>query len=780
MANSAATKAIGRREWLLWMSLAGAGVGMGACGGGGSEDGGGGIAPPAAEPHQPFSRPGRGTPGAVITPEQRVQTFQALEAALVALWDFDTGRASMEAVLAWLESQAAFQTVGLSATRDVYAIFTDGRPLLVVTRMRTDQQGVTAVTPQFRADRAKARDAERHRARHDMNRRAEKRATAVPAELGDYEAGIPSRRFRVMNTFYSDGPEWPLDTWVRGTMGHPGGVASMLDPYTVTSTMMDFGFERVAFAHGEETIDSAPSVESLKSVDGDGVFFWMTHGGTLDANGKVIQGLMTGTTAYQSTVEDTYKDEFAEGTLLYFTGPLCIDPMACNVTQGEDGTTYTRLAITPKWIDKYKWRFGKHSLVFVNACHSANDPMKRAFLDAGASLYLGWTGTVRVAQMCGATMDVLSMMMGFNENAGGPDEEVFPRQRPHDWGAVMNLLLTQGKSEAVAYWDVEEGYVELEPTVNPSVPLGFVGLRPSIFQTGFNEETSELMLIGGMFGTEGGTAAVGTAQACSSVCYADWAGRADHALSDPVQVAVVDWQSSSVVLKLPASGTGSHGLVQVTVDGRWSNLVQLTRIKVPIQGTVSDGGSLQVTIQGELSFRCDLRGVRPGPMDALRYAPVPISSAVAGSLSFHAGGSYRYDQGQVTVTVQWSGSGEARNRGPSGEMAMLVGIMDPEARTGSLTAILAVAIDETIVRSREGYADEVTRSRRIISFSVDDPVTGARWPVEPVFDVDYAAPGERHDAVVPGIGHNQASVHTVLDFGPFSSLFPPTDNLGGR
>ena len=53
--------------------------------------------------------------------------------------------------------------------------------------------------------------------------------------------------------------------------------------------------------------------------------------------------------------------------------------------------------------------------MFVNACASATGALKQAFLDAGASLYLGWTKPVRVWAMCGAAMDFFSLMLGLNE-----------------------------------------------------------------------------------------------------------------------------------------------------------------------------------------------------------------------------------------------------------------------------------------------------------------------------------------------------------------------------
>lgn len=797
-----------RRDLLRWVS-AGASAWLAACGGGTEEapaaagvggSGGGGTSPPVTPPVTPpatppvtppvappvepttaFSRPGQGAAGTPVTPAQRATSLQALESRLSELWDFSSGQASAGAVLDWLSARPEFKTVGYSTTRDVYAIYTDGRPLLVATRLRTTTEGVRKKplqAPQNSATQRRRFSAASPLAAHDARTRA-----STAAAITDYDAGIPSRQFRFMNTWYDYGPDWPADTWARGTTTHPAGVASMQDPSMVADRMVDFGYQKVAFLAEPDGINTAPSVEGLKSVTGDGIFYWMTHGGTLSADGQLIQALMTGTPAYKSTVEDTYKDEFAEGTLIYCTGPLCLDKLQCKVSRGIDGEVFTRLAITPKWITKYRWRFSQHSLVFVNACSSGTGPMKQAFLDAGASLYLGWTAPVRAWALCGATVDVFSLLMGFNENNGSTEGEISPLQRPYDWGAVFDMLNTDGKSEAVAYWDAEDGYVELEPTLNPNVAVGFLGLRPSIFQSAFNEESSELTLIGGVFGTQGGSAAIGTDQRCVGgiVACTSFGSVGDHPLADPLPLTVVDWKSSNVILTLPVDGVGSQGLVQLTVDGRWSNLLQLTRIRLPVRGTLTDGGSLQLSIQGELSFRCDLRGIRLQPLEPLRYAPmVVVSSAVAAQVNWQASGIYRYTEGQSTVTVEWSGAGKAQNRSAAGERALLVGTLDPQARTGALAAFFELVIDEKVTRSSPGLPDSVRLSKRSLSLNAEPAVAGQPFPVQPAFAPDYTAPAVSFRASRTAAGHNQSGQRTVLDLGPFSSQFPPSDSIGGR
>ena len=412
-----------RRNLLRWISVSGA-AGLWGCGGSDSpvEGAAGGPSGADAEPISASSSAGKGVAGAPVSVAERKATLAALEDKLTGLYDPATGRASAAQMIAWLQQQPAFKTVGLSSTGDVYAVFTDGRPLIVATKIRLDTAGVSD-GPDRAPRSAPARS-------HAL---ARGRAEAVP-NLDSFESGVPSRQFRCLNTWYSYSPDWPADTWCRSGSGALSqGTAAMSDLDDVQRFMEEFGYQTVS--RGDATdgsgLPQVLTVEGLKSVSGDGVFLWTTHGGTLDLEGHIIQGLMTATTAFQSTVEDTYAAEFAEGTLIYYTGPLCLDPIACRPVVG--GGVQTRLAITPKFISKYRWSFGEHSLVFVNACGSATGEMKQAFLDAGASLYLGWTKPVRVWAMCGAAMDFFSLMLGLNENGGGIEEpEMNPRQRPKE------------------------------------------------------------------------------------------------------------------------------------------------------------------------------------------------------------------------------------------------------------------------------------------------------------------------------------------------------------
>ena len=757
-----------RRNLLRWASLVAA-TSLPGCGGGSDDDpgtsagnsGGGGVPPSDLVPGT--MRAGKGVTGMAVTPAQREAAFNALNLKLAELYDATTGRAPPAPLLAWLAEQDAFQTIGYSGTRDVYAIFTDGRPLLITTSLRVDTGGVSDGPP---------RTASSVRRMHA----AAARPRAAASALTDFEAGIPSRQFRCLNTFFDHGIDWPAGVWCRPK------VSNMIDLATVGALMETFGYQPVGGHAAMSAKSPLLSVEQLKQVSGDGVFFWTTHGGMLDPGGNIIQGLMTSTSATQNMVEDVYKNEFAEGTLIYHTGALCVQPQACSAAGVE--RDHTRLSITPKFIKKYRWSFGEHSLVFVNACASATGPMKQAFLDAGASVYLGWASPVRIWAMCGAAMDFFSLMLGLNENAGGRPELVLPLQRPYDWGAVMDHL--HAYTQAAYYLDEEDGIVELEPTLNPAVAVGFLGLRPSIYWTSFSENTSELILIGGVFGTHPGTAAIGTGipfscdtfEACTAFGF-----RAEGRVGDPVALTVNDWKSENIVLGVPRDGAGSAGIVQVDVDGRWSNGIQLTRINGHLKAVKTFNGSLKLQVNADVSFRGDFRGVRLNPIQELTYLPlVGCQLAPQASGQFLASGQYSYTEDDVTTTIDWSGHGNTGSLSSLTGAVTFTGTIAPATRAGKfIVGVMVTGISETVTISSPGQPPHATT--RDIAVSIESQALSNAEPsyIELAFSPEYgAAAATQNFTTTGGSRYRSADTTISLTCGPFSAEYPPDENVGGR
>ncbi len=747
-----------RRELLRLMSLSAA-AGLVSCGAPADpndddddDDGGGLTLAPGT------SRAGAGTPGAPVTSAQRKSAFIALETKLVELLDSTTGKAPAGQVLAWLAQQGVYQTIGYSATRDVYAIFTDGRPHLITTDSRMGTDGVT------KAPTGPPPVLQLHSAGSMV------RETGSAPQV-NFEAGLPGKWFRFINTWYAEPtPDFgPIDTWCDANR------INVQNPLSAARFMEKFGYDIVFGQDGFLSSGISGEVESLKSnVKGDGVFYWGTHGGRLDPAGIVIQGLMTSTPAYQQTVEVDYADEFAQGTLIYYTAPLC--PMGCGLFRPN---VQSRLAITDKWIKKYQWKFGDYSLVFVNACLSGTGPIKQAFLDAGASVYMGWNNVVRFWAVCGSAYDFFSLMLGLNANMGGVSPGfVEPRQRPYDWGAVLFHL--QRSAMTGAYSDPEEGIVTLQATPNFAVPSSFLCLRPSMYWNAFDEVNSELHLIGGMFGTNQGTAAIGTDVSCKTDCSV-YDENADFKLASGVALTVKDWQSQNVVLEVPRTGPGSAGIVQVTVDGRFSNGAQLTRLNFPVTATQRHGGSLQVNVNAQLLFRGDFRGVRIDPMQELSFLDTVLCltpAALTGN--FTALGAHTYQDGDTTVVVEWSGSGTVLPSAATGG-SLVIGEVKPKPRSGKFSVFLSgTGIMEKVTATTPGSPPSM--STREIGFTIESQRLPGLPPhsMEVQFAEAYTSPAVNQALSITGAGYNGADVTTTITIGPFTADFPPDKEVGGR
>jgi hypothetical protein len=332
-----------------------------------------------------------------------------------------------------------------------------------------------------------------------------------------------------------------------------------------------------------------------------------------------------------------------------------------------------------------------------------------------------------------------------------------------------------------AYSDPDEGFVLLEATPNLTVPPLFLCLRPSMYWNTFDEVKSELHLIGGMFGTRQGTAAIGTDVSCKSDCTVYNEG-ADFKLAGGVALAVQDWQSQNVVLEVPRTGPGSAGIVQVTVDGRFSNGAQLTRVKFPVTATQRHGGSLQVNVNAQLNFRGDFRGVRIDPIQDLTYSPAVQCIAPATLTgSFTALGSYSYQDGDATVVVEWSGSGTVESDLLSLGVGLVTGEVNPKPRTGKFSVDLSgTRIMEKTTVSSAGSPPSI--STREIGFTIKSRRLPGLQPhsMEVQFANAYTSPAVNQALSSPGAGYNGADVTTTITMGPFTAEFPPDEYFGGR
>jgi hypothetical protein len=695
---------------------------------------------------------GAGVPGTPLTPTQRLAALQAVEDQAALLLDPATGAYDAAAMLAWLRTRTEFMQVGYSPDHCAWAIFTDGRRLIV-----GNDSLLQASPPRAPSIRPLASAAVRGPL-----------APARSPALAAFDSGIPSASFRFLNCWDAL-PDMP-------TKGVSYTLASDHDLNKIASMAEAFGY-----TVAQETSTTDPvleSVEGLKGVSGDGVFFWATHGGSLNpSTGAIEYALWTRTPATQANVEQLYADDFAAGRLAYYVATSCLDALRCV----KRGAEFSRLAITPKFIKDYRWSFGPYSLAFVAACVSARAPFRDAFLAAGASVYAGWTAPVRLPQLITAARDFFELMFATNDllDPAGDPMNVEPLLRPLDYGAIWGYLHRRGVAD---YVDPVDGTVALDFALNGAVPQAFQTLRPSINRMYVNEALGELQLDGGSLGTTPGRVVI--APAVTTPTAADWAtmGRADRPVQGGLELTVKTWKSENVVCALPADDAAAGGYVQVWVDTRWSNVAQLTswsgRFTLRRQGP----GSLRQDATMDVLLRADLRGVRTSIEQTPVVSPiVPLTAAANLVAPYSASGSYtaRSSSG-CDLTVGWSAAGTlAPALGPSS----LIGYLDPISRLLTLGLGIGVLsglhVDRTAVCGTDVTSTSEDQNLALGSSSPD--ASPAAPPLQLTLDADFGIPaGTFQYAEKISIINADEPATVTITWGAMPAKFIPEQRLGGR
>lgn len=378
----------------------------------------------------------------------------------------------------------------------------------------------------------------------------------------------------------------------------------------------------------DEDLPNPGSVESLRKVSGDGVFYLSTHAGVCrvpvyDDRGKMLkepngepmtaEAYCLWTSTKVGNLNSSPYDKDLRSSLLGFG-------VAGN-NFGPDKKTVVfekHYWITEAWAANY-WSFAPDALVWLNTCESASSEssgFRTAILGNGAGLYVGWTSSVKSAQSKPPSRFVIDRLLG--SNLSEPKED--PPQRPFDYESVWADLRKRGLHR---FPTKHGGTTEL---VYETGPGGFGLLAPSIAYVLLNETKDEAILKG-QFGKpqeKDRLVTIGGAPA-----------------------AIKEWAEDSVRVDLKRSGPGSSGDVVVTVRGHESNVRRITEWNLGLQYTWGYPNLAPCMVSGpiQLRFREDIGEYReqPGqpPKKPLRYAMATRDSRATLSASGTAGGACR-------------------------------------------------------------------------------------------------------------------------------------------
>ena len=340
------------------------------------------------------------------------------------------------------------------------------------------------------------------------------------------------------------------------------------------------------------------SVDELRNVSGDGLFYFQTHGGLgfvrkgdpTDPNAVMQQpwiptyALWTTTKSYLGDVVD-YHDDLENYRVVYMFEMVdlaWLDPG--NTPAGNGVIKEIHLGITAAFVDEYM-KFGPNSLVFINACRSMSpesDDMRAAFLKKGrAAGYLGWTDNVRADKAKFAARYLLDRLTGANSLP--PFES--PYQRPFDLKAVLDDMFS--KQYDMSYGDDKMAQLRADSRSR------FGLLNPSIRNMTMDESKAELT-INGLFGPD--------------------PGEGNRTVTVGGTAVVVKWGETKLVadLQQPLSGD-----VIVKIRGRSSNTVPLSTYvgtfnfteSVSLEGVANK----QQSFTFHLTFRADVHDYRTEP-----------------------------------------------------------------------------------------------------------------------------------------------------------------------
>ncbi|MDZ4723309.1 MAG: hypothetical protein SGI97_05335 [candidate division Zixibacteria bacterium] len=380
------------------------------------------------------------------------------------------------------------------------------------------------------------------------------------------------------------------------------------------------------------------TVEALRTVGGDGVFFYSTHGGagyfSLDS-ADMAYALWTSTISTRANLPN-YITDLKHKRLAIQVGPFDIMPNGDTIVQAHYG-------ITSKFVDHYWGNFAANSMVYIDACGSDGpfaQPMKQAMLAKNAGVYFGWSYSVFSDASNLVAQFMIDRLLGANLYQSYKES---PPQRPFDMVSI--------------YGDLQSRNLHAHPTTDSLVAPGkktvfqytagtgdFGILSPSIRYMAVVEHFDTLYITG-FFGSDPGSK-----------------GRV---IVGGTELPIYSWEPGMIFAFIPNTGVGSVGPVTVEIDGltgpssstkRKSNVVNLTEWHGLFTYKADDFGSLLGKIVIDAHFRADVHSFRDFPHTTPGYYSVvfPAMDDSYGTASVSGGASYINNDNDPPDTTTWT------------------------------------------------------------------------------------------------------------------------------
>lgn len=372
---------------------------------------------------------------------------------------------------------------------------------------------------------------------------------------------------------------------------------------------------------------TSSTVTSMKSVGGDGYFYYLGHGGACypRAGG---QDFAISTTSQAVTTSQllAFENEVAAGRLCVMSEPMDYDAQGREIWD-------IRYGITTKFVTRYWSDFADHAAVHINACRSDSSmAFKSAIQAKNGPAYFGWTRVVNCVDACDVVEFMVDRMMGINKHYRKEN----PPQRPFDVTSVYNDL----KSRGLHIRPNNDPFASYQTKFNYTPGPGNFGiLAPSIRFMAILEHQDSLEM-NGIFGSDPGSRG--------------------KLIIGGTELPIGLWEPGIIQAFIPNTGAGSVGPVTVEIDGRVSNVVNLTEWNGLLTYHTYDAGSLKAKMEIHLHLRADVHQFRDAPGQPPQTYTLYIAAAEDSYGECFAEGTYTYhipDSDPPDSTVyDWSGS----------------------------------------------------------------------------------------------------------------------------
>lgn len=779
-----------RRRWLAWAASGLVALNLPSlvgCGGGDDSSTGGsaGTSPmppdPPSPPSPPIAPPPPPPPPLTGSSPDSVQAAQATQAALITLTALAAGTPVFDAaaVASALSLSGAFARTGVGAdSRTAWGRTAAGRWLVVALDVRRPiaagpgPMGSTGrVRPLARRHDGRARASTQTANAASAGFSSARSAAAAPGRAVALAGGTELPRLLVARQMRLLDMLGPIarQTWPH-LVSHDVGARTLPDLRAIAAGR---GFELVpdtpdaAFEFGRET-----TVEGLKAVRGDGVFFVNSFGGSAsdaaDAGGALAsvsaiatttRGVVRGSDG-SSTADPAFEADLAAGRLVQMIVPdLRSDTPAWRAVLG----------ITPDFARFHDWQFEPNSLAWLNVSGGGIVGAWQGVLGArGAQTLVGWSQGVPMAQMLAVAEDFFHLTLA-TDAFEGPLADTLrrtPRLRNYGNGETLEFLASLGLDDLaeLAYF----------PQANPAEYVNT--LTPTLDYALINEEDETCELVG-QFGAErDGSVLLATGLNSFSEPLLARATDPPVRFGDALRIEI--WRGDFARVQLPRHLQG--GYLQLRNDGRWTNVVQLSFWEMPITVRATLTGGLMFDITLRLRLRGDIRGYRLRPdQPPLEQQPgVLLSRMLGSSAQWTASGAIERTEGDTTRRIEWSGSSLVTAAVAADGAVVVNGNLDlGTRRMRTQLLVSAPGWRERTVVTREGrvQSDETVVKTLAVAFPLRS-LEGLTLAFDDRWNITAGSASDSETVTL--LGDRVREV--VVSWPGAAAAFAPEDNVGGR